>query len=306
MISIIICSKRPAITDELKNNIRDSIGVPYELIVLDNSANAFSILSAYNKGIELSQYPNLCFVHEDISFLTVDWGKLVCRHLEDPSCGLIGLSGSPYQPGIPASWSLYGKTTYLLQSDKGHKKPKLMASSGYDKNHEKQVIGLDGMFLCARKALFEQIRFDEVTFKGFHAYDLDISMQAYVKGFRNKAINDILLVHYSKGHHDEKWVASILLFCAKWHEQLPASLIAIPDKEIRQVEYQYMTRVFLKNLIRSGYSNETCKQIFKTYMGHNEVLAVELSRFGFWSKMTWMRLKKKPITLIFPRKTTTF
>lgn len=37
MISIIICSTHNDIPDVLKENIKDSIGVPYELVIIDNS-----------------------------------------------------------------------------------------------------------------------------------------------------------------------------------------------------------------------------------------------------------------------------
>ena len=43
MISIIICSMNPDISAELRQNIADTIGCEYELVVIDNSRNQLSI-----------------------------------------------------------------------------------------------------------------------------------------------------------------------------------------------------------------------------------------------------------------------
>ncbi|MDR1610676.1 MAG: hypothetical protein LBS08_04115, partial [Candidatus Symbiothrix sp.] len=42
MISIIICSKNKDISEQLKSNIEATIGVRYELIVIDNSKQDYS------------------------------------------------------------------------------------------------------------------------------------------------------------------------------------------------------------------------------------------------------------------------
>jgi len=51
MISIIICSRTASISDELTQNINQTIGIPYELVIIDNSDNLYSIFSAYNEGV---------------------------------------------------------------------------------------------------------------------------------------------------------------------------------------------------------------------------------------------------------------
>jgi hypothetical protein len=53
MISIVICARANDINEALKENIQNTIGVPYELIVIDNGKNEYSIFSAYNKGVTL-------------------------------------------------------------------------------------------------------------------------------------------------------------------------------------------------------------------------------------------------------------
>ena len=70
MISIIICSRKPDISDVLKQNIKETIGTDYELIVIDNSHNKYSIFSAYNEGLTLASGDVLCYMHEDLFFHT--------------------------------------------------------------------------------------------------------------------------------------------------------------------------------------------------------------------------------------------
>ena len=60
MISIIICSRTPDISRELKQNIATKIGCDYELVVIDNSSNGHSIFSAYNEGVEKAKGELLC------------------------------------------------------------------------------------------------------------------------------------------------------------------------------------------------------------------------------------------------------
>ena len=52
MLSLIICSRHSDISDKLKDNIQKTIIAEYELIVIDNSKNKYSIFSAYNEGVK--------------------------------------------------------------------------------------------------------------------------------------------------------------------------------------------------------------------------------------------------------------
>jgi hypothetical protein len=57
MLSLIICSRYSVISNDLKKNIKLTIGVKFELIVINNSNNEFSIFSAYNEGVKKSLLP---------------------------------------------------------------------------------------------------------------------------------------------------------------------------------------------------------------------------------------------------------
>jgi hypothetical protein len=53
MISLVICSRTSQLNESLRQNIDETIGVEYELVLIDNSKNELSIFEAYNKGINM-------------------------------------------------------------------------------------------------------------------------------------------------------------------------------------------------------------------------------------------------------------
>lgn len=294
MISIIICLRTPGINPALEANIREGIGVPYEIIGIDNSTNKFSIFEAYNEGVAQSNYDILCFMHDDILFHTKDWGKRIASHLHDPKAGIIGICGGSTLSKVPASWSLYDQKMYILQAS-----PQGGVSVLHDTGHDKsvastQVVVLDGVFLCAKKSLFQIIRFDDKTFSGFHSYDLDICAQAHQAGYRNYAINDILIEHFSKGHHNKQWVINAMKLSDKWGPLLPLTLNPASVKHREKVEFAYMTGHFAKCLIRAGYDNKECLKIIKKYLIHHGRAGERMFEQVVLIRILMVRLAKRP------------
>ena len=119
MISCIICSRQPDISAELKENIASTIGCEYELVVIDNSKNGYSIFSAYNEGVLRANGDTLCFMHEDIIYHTNDWGaKVVDYFVQYPQAGLIGVTGTHYMPAMPAAqWDCELSSSSMIQGE---------------------------------------------------------------------------------------------------------------------------------------------------------------------------------------------
>ena len=46
MLSLIICSQKPVLSTELSRNIKETVGVDYEIIHIDNSQHQYSIFQA--------------------------------------------------------------------------------------------------------------------------------------------------------------------------------------------------------------------------------------------------------------------
>ncbi|MCX6308352.1 MAG: glycosyltransferase, partial [Bacteroidia bacterium] len=270
----------------------------YEIIGIDNSNNRYSIFTAYNEGVARSSYDILCFMHEDILFHTSDWGPKILKHLSESDAGIIGVCGGSTLSNVPASWSLFDQRMFILQSSARGRKS-VLHKTGHD-NHStsKKALLLDGVFLCARKSVFQKIRFDDLTFSGFHSYDLDICTQAYLAGYKNYAINDVLIEHFSNGHHNKQWIVNTMMLTDKWAKLLPISLYPATLKHIEKVEFQYMTGHFAKCLIRAGYNNEECLHIITRYLTHHTKYHKKTFLHILLLKILFVRLTKRPHTLI--------
>lgn len=310
MISIIICSKNKEISSSLANNIQDTVGCEYELIVIDNSENQYSIFSAYNTGITKSKFPYLCFVHDDVEFITKNWGKKVTDYLNKPDNGFIGVAGGRAILRVPYDWSSYYPLCNITHShfdsvnnliDKKKIKPK-----NHDTSSEFCLI-LDGVFLCARKTIFEKIQFDE-NLVGFHCYDVDICMQTIQAGFRNRVVYDIDLKHFSRGSYDKNYIDALFNFHNKWNHILPVFDQSV-DKETKnkilyKTEKKTINRL-RKRMIRTGMNINEIIPVIKKYVlltGKNIdkfllfILKPELHLFRFISilrkKMIYQKRKK--------------
>lgn len=66
-----------------------------------------------------------------------------------------------------------------------------------------------------RKSVFDKIRFDEINYKGFHFYDLDISLQVYMLGLKSLCVYDILIEHISNSKLDNEWLTNARIFFHK-------------------------------------------------------------------------------------------
>jgi hypothetical protein len=255
MISIIICSKYPDISQELKENIKNTIGTDYEIVVINNSQNQYSIFSAYNEGISQSKFPFLCFVHEDVMFKTKNWGKILFKHLSDNKTGIIGVAGGKIMTRIPASWWLVGPGYKNLIQHYKNKKTVVSEKTEHQSSMRQSAIILDGVFLAFRAELLEKIKFDE-ELTGFHGYDHDISVQTVMAGYNNYVIFDLLLEHFSEGNMNAQYYTNLIKVYKKWKDSLPlfTSDITFEIKaEIENIEIRMLEKL-IRRMARSGSS----------------------------------------------------
>jgi hypothetical protein len=289
MLSIIICSKNPHISPELEKNIHDTTGIDYELITIDNSKNEYSIFSAYNTGIIKSKYPNICFVHEDVLFKTEGWGRLACQHLRDINVGIIGIAGGDMVTKVPAPWSLSGVAKNFVQSDK--------SKTGSPDTHfrrkniglvKQEVVALDGVLLCMRRNILENIIFDDKTFSGFHAYDIDICLQSKIKGYSNYVVFDILIEHFSHGFRNREWVINMLKVFMKWQPFLPMSCSDYSKEEIEKLEKKSLY-LFVKRMVHLHFTD---MEINDAVTGYWRQLFPERSSDMLNRQLTLMRILK--------------
>lgn len=271
MISIIVCSKKRILPASFTQNIADTIGVEFEIILVDNSDNKYTIFSAYNHGTQLSKYPFLCFVHDDVFFHSPNWGKQITDHLLESTTGIIGLAGGNLNTRIPAPWPTQQLAHNIIQSDKTGKKPTEINIFPIDYQGDKiSVTVLDGVFMCMRRELMNQIYFDE-NLSGFHGYDFDISIQSKLKGYRNYVIFDMKLEHFSRGKTNREYYQNLIKVFRKWEQFLPINALETDAESGKINEKKEVKRLIklIKKMSVTGFktgeilseSSYFCRQI---------------------------------------------
>jgi len=262
MLSIIVCSRNKTLSKEFTDNIHDTVGVDYEIIAIDNSNNKYSIFTAYNSGANKSKYPNLCFVHEDVLFHSENWGKIVVANLQDPKTGIIGIAGGDLVTQVPSSWAtLPSHSLNIIQSDSTGKKGTkvVLKPKNYNLSKRSSII-IDGIFMCMRKELMQEIHFDE-SLKGFHGYDYDITLQSVMAGYTNYVIYDIKLEHFSGGRTNILYFRNLISIFKKWENNLPIIGDNIPLVErmtIKKIEKKKLYQL-TKKMVRKGFKFEEIK-----------------------------------------------
>lgn len=251
---------------DVERNIKQTIGVEYEIIAFDNSDGSKGLCEIYNLGIKKAKYPLLCFMHEDVELKTENWGNIVSQAFNDnPKLGLIGIAGSTYKALSPSGWHCNAadvERTNIIQSFKFAEKEKFHHIRNPLKEEFSEVACIDGVWFCTLKSIASEITFDEALFKKFHAYDIDFSLQVGQK-YEVNVRYDILLEHFSEGNFNQSWILEIIKLHQKWNKYLPINKTNINGKTTLGIE----KRTF-KDFIDKALSHRIPKkELFKSLWG---------------------------------------
>lgn len=251
MISIIICSRSTTIDAKFSQNIEETIGCAYELIVIDNSENNYSIYEAYNIGIKRAKGDYWCFMHDDILFHTQNWGLEVLRIFEaDSKIGLLGVAGAKLKTKMPSGWWNCPsdlKNINIIQHFPD--KEKELEFMGWQTNNQiEEVAVIDGVFMFAKKDDF--IFFNEED-SGFHNYDLYLSAIYNKHNFKVVVTNSVLIEHFSYGNLNVKWIESSYDFFKKYKGLFPINKSKLNTVVIKKIEL-FNGFNFIEKLINEG------------------------------------------------------
>ena len=255
-ISIIVCSRHDNLSEIFINNLNDTIGVDYELIIVNNSKNELSIFQAYNLGLKKSKAKFVCFLHDDVVFHTKNWALIIVNFFQSNSdAGLLGIAGSKIKTKMPATWSDCDKKYWALNILQHNIHKKVTHNSiGFENDTFVEVVVLDGVFMVARKLEF--VEFDE-ELDGFHNYDLDLSLCYLLNGFKIFVTNQILLEHFSNGTINDSWFNSSHSFYVKHKAQLPVFLNEIQVSAFKESElkngFRFIKHFVLKNNFKIAF-----------------------------------------------------
>jgi Glycosyltransferase like family len=292
MISIIICSVDPVSLANIKKNIEQTVGVPYEIIVIGNSANRYGICQAYNEGGAQARFPLLCFMHEDIAFETAGWGEIVRRHLSDSRTGLLGVAGSDAKSLVPSGWtfSIVSREINMVQHYRFSGAPPLrIRETGQTQAGPlKKVVVVDGFWLCTKREVFDRFKFDETTFTGFHGYDIDFSLQVNTQ-YDVCVAFDVVIHHFSEGKRDRQWLNSAVAISRKWKKRLPVSVYDLSHEQYRVHHWETLGG-FLGDLFRLKYGPAS---ILRYYFAYSFTRFFTVRRFISTGKYVLANLLKR-------------
>ena len=281
MLSLIICSRTPKISNKLEENIAETIGCKYELVVIDNSRNKYSIFSAYNEGVRQAKGDILCFMHDDILYKTQDWGKKVLSYFFEENVGCIGIAGTMFLPRIPASWfSMKDEIINIIQHYKTGDDGVLVNQGFSDKAC--RVVAVDGVWMCFPRSVFSRIQFDE-KYGGYHAYDTDICMQVNSLKKNILVAPDILIEHFSCGTLSKDLFNANLLFYDKWKNNLPVYVPDYCQTRERKVNLWWYFWTFVSQMDSYLYEYKAIRKYIRTIVWKMPIVvngaALKIARF---------------------------
>lgn len=251
MISIIICSASKTLLTDITINIKNTIGIPYEIIHFDNSNGERGICEIYNEGISVAKFDIICFIHEDIIIHTQNWGTILVDIFRDKGIGLVGLAGATYKSLTPSGYHFSGDSKLDLNYCNVKQRFKLSEREEmhncYNPTNEQlpEVTCVDGVWLCASREALNFYSFDDSLLKGFHGYDLDLSF-GIIQKYKIVVSFDILITHFSEGNFDKKWLTEVLKVHKKWSYILPLNLAGLSERTIFLLEKRGFRELFQK------------------------------------------------------------
>jgi GT2 family glycosyltransferase len=218
MISVIVCSIDDARLGQIERMYRHALkGVEMEFIGVKSPV---SLAAGYNDAAARSKGEILLFSHDDLYVLRMGLAATIQKALA--TYDLLGVAGTTRL--VNAKWTsagpphLFGQIAHQLQANQPFR-VNIYCAPTRTVGH---IQAIDGVFMAARRALWEKNPFDPIAFDGFHLYDIDFSYSAFRAGAKICVCNDISLVHHSIGQFSaDAWKKYAERFMQKYGEFLP-------------------------------------------------------------------------------------
>jgi hypothetical protein len=244
-ISIITCSIKPELCNQMLESVKNTISTDYETIVFDNREKKLGICKVYNHCAQEAKFPYLCFIHEDVIMPTPHWGTNMISFAEKtPDCGIIGFAGGTVAMRNFISWYCGKKSRYrFYDPHRGDNSSSTDLHYNYqnpDNEDFAKAVTIDGVFLFVRKEIWEQNPFDEEKIKGFHFYDADFSFTIAQK-WQNYVCLTEDICHFSHGNYEKGYYEHARIFQKIWKHKLPRlageQKITLTDEIIEAKEF---------------------------------------------------------------------
>ena len=219
------------LSDQINNDFIDhvaqTIGVKHETYLYPNF-NEFSLPEIYNRAISEHHDDDaiMLFVHNDIYFDTMDWGKKLLAHFNNKNNDyqIIGMAGSQYIPSNGCWWLTedgkamnYKDMIGIVNHDNGIRKWESRYSEPFF--GVKPVVCIDGLFMAIDTSDISH-GFDE-RFGKYHYYDLSFVFPNILDGYNAGVITDIRITHKSIGETNDEWELNRKKFIEIYKNELP-------------------------------------------------------------------------------------
>jgi tetratricopeptide (TPR) repeat protein len=217
-VSVVIPSITPEKFARAADNFRRALAdVDHEIIGIHD---ARSMCEACNRGARQGRGEVVVFAHDDVELVAPDFAARLLDRLE--TFDVVGVAGTSRLVG-PA-WvaagppHVHGQVGYRAAGDRIE-----VVAFGLAAAVRGGIQALDGCFMAARREVLAEVPFDEQSFPGWHLYDVDFSLSAWLAGFGVAVCADLLLIHQSRGRYDAQWQHAANAFVAKHRAVLPAA-----------------------------------------------------------------------------------
>jgi glycosyltransferase involved in cell wall biosynthesis len=282
MLSIIICSRCATTLAAVKRSIDETIGIPYEVIAIDNSERQYGICEAYNIGAQKSVYDLLCFMHEDIAFHTFGWGRLVAETLADEKIGVLGVAGGTYIANAPGSWNSCGTEYITMQVRHTVNGQSQLDRLVPEEGILFQVAAVDGVWMCCRKAIWQSSPFDAIVFPGFHFYDVDFCTRIFPTHQICVTVA-VSIEHFSRGSYTKPWYEAALIYYSRRQLYLPFGSIKLSNAQNNKLR-MYVLQQFILEYMEHGLQAPVALSLFV------ECMRTDLfNRDTYWIMRKWMQ-----------------
>jgi GT2 family glycosyltransferase len=199
---------------------------PCEYIRVDGTK--YDIPSGYNYGIQQatarkSNYGTVMFIHDDARlWCSSEIFSNALKKASDPETGFVGVAG----------------TTKLSETGCWWQDPSTCLGSVFHPNPQRGVhqncwpggaafygeaLVLDGLLLLTNWDVLERLGGFREDLKGFHFYDIDITLRAHLNGLKNYVV-PLPIYHNSIGELSPAWEEARRSFVDTYKSVLPRSI----------------------------------------------------------------------------------
>lgn len=203
-----VCLREPKRAGRLRRHFARTARCAHECVFVDNRDRRYGLCAAYNEGVDRARGEVIVFVHDDVRFLEAGWGaRLLDEFGADESLGLVGVAGGQVlaraAPWWPILWDSFA-VSRVSHAYGLRRFPRIGRLRRYWVGYRNPIpsdrlrmeaVTVDGLCMAVRATVFERVRFDDVTFTGFHMYDADLCMQVR-RTHRVLVLPDLYLKHY--------------------------------------------------------------------------------------------------------------